>query len=582
MQQELNDVVMECFENHCNKYNIPFKKGNYIVKSKFCDFQFNGILSISKALGKNIYSFTTDLLKELSSFYPKFNFQIVPNKYIINIDIDNDIISKYTINDNMIFQIQQSNSQKILIDYSSPNIAKELHVGHLRSTILGNALANMYESFGHEVHRVNHIGDWGSQFGMVIAYIKNNDLENKLMNHEITITELMQIYQKAKKQSNVDEEFNEKKKLYVRELQNGNENTTELWKKICQISRDDYENIYETLNINPILEYGESFYNQYIPNMINELKKYDLLIESNNAMIVETTKGVPLIIIKSGGGYTYDTTDLAAIWYRSVILKMDKILYLTDAGQRVHFEAIFEVAKKIGWTENIDCQHIGFGLITNNGNKISSRNENNNVNGNSNGSTKLKDLLNDVIQLSKEMWENKQNNIDDNHVKKQYLESRHKDGYKDIAINSLKYFDFTHQYQTSYEFNKKQMLQFEGNTATYVMYRYAQINNILKQKSPHPNSIFKPYLDVEKNIGLLICDYKNVVVYAYKNNRLDILVKYIFEISQNFSSMWNYKNKLGLIIGSDHEESRLRMCTILKQLYENIFNILGMKLLASI
>jgi arginyl-tRNA synthetase len=579
MYQYLEQLFLSIFDNLCQKYNIVCpRKTDLISKSKFAEYQFCGIAIVSKQLNDKLQLFTDELLEQL-----KHNeiCDCSINNLFINITIKKDFISKkineLNENENKNKLLHQKN---ILIDYSSPNIAKELHVGHLRSTIIGDALSNLYEYMGHKVHRINHIGDWGGQFGMVIAYAKKYGLDNKLLNNEISIAELMEMYQKAKQLSKNDEEFKNETKKYVLELQSGDTNCLELWKIICQISRDEYEKIYQKLHIKPIVEMGESFYNQYITSVINELKEKNILEESEGAQIIKT-KHHPLIIIKSDGGYTYDTTDLTALWYRTQYLGVDEIIYLTDAGQRTHFEALFEIADKIGWLKKCKCKHLGFGLVMKDGEKISSRNQTEN-NNEEKSSLKLKELLFDAIDKAKEIWMEKEENTDDNDVKKKYLETRNELGYMDMAINSIKYFDFSHHYQSNYNFDKNKMIQFDGNTSTYVLYRYAQINNILKQKQPHENVNYDFGLDIEKTLALKIFELEHTLEFALKSHQLNTIILYIFELSQNFSTLWNYKDKQGLIIGSQYEQSRLLLCQKLKKVYEIVFDILGLKLLDSV
>jgi arginyl-tRNA synthetase len=593
MYKYLEQLFLPIFENLCQKYNVVCnRKIDLISKSRFADYQFCGIAIISNQLNGNIQLFINDLLRELNN---NRICNCTANRLFINITIQKQFISQIINNINIINNTNENKQKTVLIDYSSPNIAKELHVGHLRSTIIGDSLSNLYEYFGHKVHRINHIGDWGGQFGMVIAYAKKYDLDHKLLDNEISITQLMEIYQKAKELSKNDEDFKNETKKYVLKLQSGDAKCIELWKIICQMSRNDYEKIYNMLNIKPIEETGESFYNQYIPSVLDDLKEKNILEDSNGALILKT-KHHPLIMVKSDKGYTYDTTDLTALWYRTQCLKANEIIYLTDSGQRTHFEGLFEIADKLGWLKNCTCKHLGFGLVMKDGKKISSRNQNNKQeqeqqeqdinqienNDDEKSSLKLKELLFDAIDKAKEIWMKKEENTDDNDVKKKYLETRNELGYIDMAINSIKYFDFSHHYQSNYNFDKNKMIQFDGNTATYVLYRYAQINNILKQKQPNVNVNYDYGLDIEKTLALKIFELEHTLEFALKSHQLNTIVSYIFELSQNFSTLWNYKDKQGLIIGSPYEQSRLLLCQELKKVYDIVFGILGLKLLDSV
>lgn len=579
----LSTIILPQFLLCCQKYNIEFEPKNtnqLIVKSKFADYQFNGLTMIVKKLGEKKDEFTNDFLQCFTNS-PICDLQMAGP--FVNIVVKNNVVAEYF--KLLDFAAQKTNNapKNILIDYSSPNIAKELHVGHLRSTIIGDSLANLYEYFGHNVMRVNHIGDWGSQFGMVIAYANRNNLDADLLAGKIDISQLMSMYQKAKELSKTDNDFKNETKKYVLLLQSHDPECMKLWEIICSISRDDYQAVYQMLNIKPIKEVGESFYNQFIPKVIEELKHKGLLKESNGAMILEA-KSHPLIMVKSDGGYTYDTTDVTAIWYRTQILKADEIIYLTDAGQRTHFEGVFEVAQKMGWCSRNNCKHLGFGLVLKNGTKISSRAAAASADaaaaGDGGGSIKLKELLSDAIEMAMEIWQKKASDTSDSDVKKKYVENRDENGYIDTAINSVKYYDLSHQYQSDYNFNKHEMVKFDGNTATYVMYIYARLNNILKKKELAVDALFVPVLDVEKKMALSLFEFDEVMEKACYAQQIHLLVKYVYDLADNFSSLWG--NKEGQIIDSPHEQSRLLLCSKIKKVFEIVFGVLGMKLLGLI
>lgn len=582
MNQLLEAFLLPIFNDLCKKYTIDYSlKSDLIVKGKVSEFQFNGLAIVNKQLGSNFEPFTNEFLNALNN---NNICNCVKNNLFINITLKKEFLCDQFTHFNQ--EINKNKSPKtLLIDYSSPNIAKELHVGHLRSTIIGDSLANLYEFMGHNVIRVNHVGDWGGQFGMVIAYAEKHNLSQDLLDNKINISQLMEMYQKAKELSKTDDNFKNEVKKYILLLQSGNKEYLKLWEIICQISRNDYEQIYKTLNIKPIQEFGESFYNQFIPSIIENLEKSTLLKESNGAKIIEC-KHHPLMIVKSDGGYTYDTTDLVALWYRTQILKVNEIVYLTDAGQKTHFECLFEVANNLGWLENCQCNHIGFGLVLQDGKKISSRKsgqqEKIQEQPKEAQNTNLKKLLKDGIDEAKKIWDEKGVNVID--AKSKYLESRDEDGYVDMAINSIKYFDFTHHYQSSYDFDKEKILKNNGNTSTFVMYRYAQINNILKQKIVNENIDFDYELDIEKVLVLKVLELEHVLNLAFKTHQLNIIVSYIYELSQNFSTFWSLgtSNTENRIIGSNHEQSRLVLCSKLKKVYEIIFDILGLKLLDAV
>jgi len=252
---------------------------------------------------------------------------------------------------------------RILVDLSSPNVAKEMHVGHLRSTIIGDTLAKIMEFFGCVVIRINHVGDWGTQFGMLIAYLK--EVYPDFINTPPPIGDLVIFYKAAKKEFDSNEEFKSRAHKEVVALQSGNNDSFIAWKLLCDVSRKEFEKIYERLNVH-LEEKGESFYNSLIPKVINILEEKALAKESDGAMCIFIEgKDMPLIIKKSDGGFSYDSTDMAAIWYRIFDQKIDWIIYVTDMGQRPHFELIFEAAARAGWAKPNQprLDHVGFGLM---------------------------------------------------------------------------------------------------------------------------------------------------------------------------------------------------------------------------
>ena len=293
--------------------------------------------------------------------------------------------------------------QRIIVDFSSPNIAKEMHVGHLRSTIIGDSISRILEFLGHDVLRLNHVGDWGTQFGMLINYLKENYAESLSPSEDgrinVKIGDLVEFYKAAKKRFDDDAAFQDASRNEVVKLQSGDPASLSAWRTICDVSRVEFQKIYDLLSIE-VQERGESFYNPYLPEVVLDFKKSNLLTESDGAQCVflpgyVTGDGsaLPLIIQKSDGGFLYATTDLAAVRHRVQTERAQRVLYVTDIGQAQHFQMVFDAARAVGYiNDSVQLIHVPFGLVQGeDGKKFKSR---------SGDTVKLKDLLDEAVRLA--------------------------------------------------------------------------------------------------------------------------------------------------------------------------------------
>lgn len=259
----------------------------------------------------------------------------------------------------------EEGAKKVVVDFSSPNIAKDMHVGHLRSTIIGESLCRVLEFAGHDVVRLNHVGDWGTQFGMLIEYMK--ETYPNFLDNMPDISDLQTFYKASKKRFDDDEDFKKRSQLGVVALQGGEEYARKCWQAICEVSRKMFNQVYDRLDVD-VEERGESFYNEYIPGIIKDLKEKGVVVESQGAQVIhvpKVSKEVPFLVQKSDGGYGYGSTDLACVWHRTQELKADWIVYVTDIGQELHFHSLFEAATQIGWhaPPKTRIDHMGFGLV---------------------------------------------------------------------------------------------------------------------------------------------------------------------------------------------------------------------------
>jgi arginyl-tRNA synthetase len=465
--------------------------------------------------------------------------------------------------------IKQQPKQKILVDFSSPNIAKDMHVGHLRSTIIGDSVCKIFEILGHEVHRVNHIGDFGLQFGMIIEYLfeKFPDFSNC----DFSIADLQKFYAESKKRFDSDPVFSKAAYNKVVLLQNNDQKIVDAWNFIKDISRKSYDDIYDKLDIK-LTEVGESFYQNQIPSLLDELALKNLLVDDNGRKVINIPGyKLPLTVIKTDGGFTYDTTDLAAIRYRLMDLDMDQVYYIVDIGQSLHFELIFKVAEMAGWKKSHQIvKHIEFGVVCgDDGKKFKSRD----------GDTvKLNDLLNEAInkstQVLRELSEGK-DELEPN--EKQLI-------IKNVAYGSLKYGDLSTVRTNDYKFSYDKMLSLKGNTGAYQLYQYVRICAIMRNVNEFLPNVsnnlqqFKVTNQEEINVCKLILQLPDVINRVSDNLMFNTLCSYLYDLTVALGKCYKwrcieYQDKKIV----DINYNRIMICLMAKSVIEVCFNILGIK-----
>ncbi|GBG29145.1 Arginine--tRNA ligase, cytoplasmic [Hondaea fermentalgiana] len=356
--------------------------------------------------------------------------------------------------------------KKVALDFSSPNVAKEMHVGHLRSTVIGEVLCRMLTFQGHEVKRINHVGDWGTQFGMLLTYMRHNN--PNYLEETPSISDLNAFYKAAKKAFDESEEFKEESRLEVVKLQAGDPQAVAGWKLYLSISESMLNQIYDRLNVSfPDGVTGESFYNSRIPGIVEELDKLGLLENDDGARVIRTeANSVPIFVVKRDGGYGYDTTDMAAIKYRAQELGCDWLVYVTDAGQQRHFFAVFEAALRAGYIDDsVQCDHVAFGVVQGADRQRFRTREG--------GTVRLVDLLDEARdRMAKDLEERIE--------AKTCLLTKEEapDAANKLGYSAVKYFDLKNARIKDYVFNYDLMLQSDGDTAVYLMYTYARMCSI--------------------------------------------------------------------------------------------------------
>ena len=460
---------------------ISDSDANVITASRpeFGDYQANGVMRLAKQLKINPRELANQIIEELNSHKDNIveRYELAGPGFI-NIFLRNEEILKRAnrITNKEVPLIPKSEkSLKITVDYSSPNLAKEMHVGHLRGTIIGDAIVRILEKKGHKVIRQNHVGDWGTQFGMLICYMKElqSSAEEDLPK---ALSDLEKFYQVAKKRFDVDDEFAVNARKEVVHLQSGNKNSIRIWEQFINESLNHCDEIYARLNVTLTRNHldAESKYNDALPGIISQLESRGLLSESEGAKCVflpqflgKDGDKLPVIVQKSDGGYLYSTTDLAAIDYKCQELDIDRALYVVDARQSLHFQQVFAVAEKANLaSDKISLEHIAYGtMMDSSGKPFKTR---------SGGTTKLIELLDESVSRAYALVTEKNPELDE----KERLKIAEK-----VGIGSVKYADLSKNRTSDYIFDWSTMLSFEGNTAPYLMYAFARIKSILAKAS---------------------------------------------------------------------------------------------------
>ncbi|KAI2508163.1 aminoacyl-tRNA synthetase [Fragilaria crotonensis] len=457
-----------------------------------------------------------------------------------------------------------------LVDFSSPNIAKEMHVGHLRSTIIGESVCRILEFVGHKVHRVNHVGDWGTQFGMLIEYLKEEypDFGNDTSN----ITDLTTFYKNAKKRFDEDPAFKQTAQLNVVKLQSGDEECHRIWKILCDVSRKEFQKVYDRLDVT-VYECGESFYNDKIPPVIDEFEKAGLVrIEEGGAKCVFVDKyKVPLMLQKSDGGYGYDSTDMAALKYRIHDLKAERIIAITDFSQGDHFKMCFTAAKMIGWVgDNVKLEHIGFGTVQGeDGKRFKTR---------SGDTVRLVDLLDEAVgrmaSSLRERIAEKRTGITEEEVP-HVAEA--------IGYSAVKYFDLRRNPTTNYKFSYDQMLDTKGNTAVYLLYAHARLESIMAKAKAEHNVDVDKLVENKTEVKITHPSERNLVLHLHGFTDMilatleDLFPFHVCDFLYNLSNAASEFATQCKVLGSPEMESRLLLCKATTMAMRECFDLVGIR-----
>jgi arginyl-tRNA synthetase len=462
-----------------------------------------------------------------------------------------------------------------IVDFSSPNIAKEMHVGHLRSTIIGDAIARVLEFQGHDVLRLNHVGDWGTQFGMLIAYLREVYPDALTTANALDIGDLVSFYRQAKLRFDADEVFQETARQEVVRLQAGAQDTIHAWKLLCEQSRREFQVIYELLDIK-LTERGESFYNPLLSSVVEDLQKSGLLVENQGAKCVfldgftnREGEPLPLIVQKSDGGYNYATTDLASLRYRIQQDQAKRIIYVTDSGQANHFAQFIQVARKAGWIpDDMELVHVPFGLVLGeDGKKFQTR---------SGDTVRLRDLLDEAVSHAHADLKTRLQKEE-----RQETEEFINDVARVVGISAVKYADLSQNRTSNYIFSYDKMLDLKGNTAPYMLYVYARIQGISRKgdinfKELGNNAVLLQH-ETELALAKYLLQLDEVISSVEQDLLPNRLCEYLFELSQKFNQFYD---RCPILQAEEPQRtSRLVLCDLTARTLKLGLSLLGIRAL---
>ena len=563
IKPKLNTIIKDAL----NKLDIDKKEVSVseATKPEFGDFQYNGAMALAKELKKNPRQIAGDIANELQN-NELFSKVEVAGPGFINLTINKSFLEESLplALDSRCAVSKKEEPVKVVVDYSSPNMAKQMHVGHLRSTIIGDTIANLFEFLGDEVIRQNHIGDWGTQFGMLVAYF-----EEVGANKDAKLSDLEQFYKEAKARFDESEEFAKKSRANVVKLQSGNEDTLKLWKSFVEKSLEHCQEIYNSLNVklDKSSVRGESFYNDYLEDIVKSLEEKSIAKISQGAKCVffEDSEN-PLIIQKADGGYLYATTDLAAIKFRVQELGAKRVSYVVDARQAEHFKQVFKTARDAGFVgDDVILEHIAFGMMLDkSGRPFKTRDG---------GTVKLIDLIDEAINRAKSVI-NKAN---------EYSEDELEEIARVIGIGSLKYADLSINRTSNYIFDWDKMLSLDGNTALYMQYAYARINSILNRAGKINEDVSLKFSDeLERKLALKVLSLEDTLNRAYKEAMPHLITNYLYELASMFMKFYEQNPILKEGVEPEQRDTRLILAKTTANAIKLSLNILGIEVLERI
>lgn len=579
MLGRLNDIFKKAIiEAFPSVDNVPLSLTE-TTNSKFGDYQCNSAMAISSKLkGAGIamrpYDVAVEIKSKISACDLIEKVEVVPAGYI-NVFLNKSFIEAFIGNIALKgIQFPQLMKRKVIVDFSSPNIAKEMHVGHLRSTIIGDSICRLLETVGFDVSRVNHVGDWGTQFGMLIAHLY--DKYPDFMTQPPPISDLQAFYKESKKRFDEDEGFKIRAYDCVVKLQSYDPDIIKAWTLICNISKKCNQMVYERLDI-VTEDIGESFYQKMMVELVSDLKKLQcssIREEESRLLYFPANCDVPLTIVKSDGGYTYDTSDLAALRYRLYNKNADWIIYVVDAGQSLHFETIFAAARELGWYDesNQRVEHVTFGLVLGEDRKkLKTR---------SGEAVRLLDLLDEGLKRASAKLDEKK--------RAEVMNEKELAAARDaVAYGCIKYSDLSHTRTQDYVFSFDRMLDDKGNTAVYLLYAYARIRSIVRTSGIDAQAI-KDFImrtpaipithSAELKLSKQILKLSDCILQVLDSLMPHQLCDYLYQLATIFHDFYSAcyvieKKKNGTVV----HFNRLVLCEVTANVMSTCFQILGIR-----
>ena len=571
IQALINDKVSQALEAAGAPAGSPAAV-RQSAKPQFGDYQANGVMGVAKKLGTNPREFAQKVLDVLDLEGIASKTEIAGPGFI-NIFLSDEFLAKSAeaaLADARLGVAKEA-AQTIVADYSAPNVAKEMHVGHLRSTIIGDAVVRTLEFLGHNVIRANHIGDWGTQFGMLIANLERVQQENGEVSMELS--DLEAFYRESKKLYDEDEAFAVKARSYVVKLQGGDEYCREMWKKLVDITMVQNQRNYDRLNVSLTREnvMGESMYNDMLPGIVADLKAQGLAKEDDGAQVVyldeyQNKDGDPMgvIVQKRDGGYLYTTTDIACAKYRYETLGADRVLYFIDSRQHQHLMQAWTIVRKAGYVpETVSLEHHAFGMMLGkDGRPFKTR---------AGGTVRLAALLDEAEQRATKLIEEKNSD---------WSEDEKANIAKTVAMAAVKYADLSKHRTTDYIFDWDNMLAFEGNTAPYMQYAYTRVASIFSKAGISMDELSGSILvseEKEKALVAKLMQFEEAVQSVAREGQPHILCGYLFELAGQFSGF--YEACPILNAEEDVKNSRLKLAALTAKTIKQGLSLLGINTL---
>ncbi|WLS77257.1 arginine--tRNA ligase [Erwinia pyri] len=540
------------------------------AKVQFGDYQANGIMAVAKKLGMAPRQLAEEVLKHLALTGIASKIEIAGPGFI-NLFLDKAWLSAQV--DQVAaaprLGVAPVTPQTIVIDYSAPNVAKEMHVGHVRSTIIGDAAVRTLEFLGHNIIRANHVGDWGTQFGMLIAFLEKQQNEH---HEDIALSDLENFYREAKRTYDEDPEFAERARGYVVKLQGGDEYCLAMWKKLVDITMKQNQLIYDRMNVTLTRKdvMGESLYNSMLPGIVDDLKAKGLAVESEGATVVfldeyKNKDGDPMgvIIRKKDGGYLYTTTDIACAKYRYETLHADRVLYYIDSRQHQHLMQAWTIVRKAGYVpESVPLEHHAFGMMLGkDGKPFKTR---------AGGTIKLSDLLDEAVERATKLVAEKNPDMPADELKALA---------NTVGIGAVKYADLSKSRTTDYIFDWDNMLAFEGNTAPYMQYAYTRVLSVFRKAGIDESGVtgnVQITEDREAALAVRLLQFEETITQVARDGTPHVMCAYLYELAGLFSGFYEH---CPILTASDEatKQSRLKLALLTARTLKQGLDTLGIE-----